>query len=269
MTTVGPQPSPALKAAHKASGAALLATEARARLHVHAELSRALRAKLPAFRAAADRHGAAVDLACKLEDAATLAVVLARRAARAESRKHFAAELVVAGGDVSLLGETADDALPTDAARAVVAGKSLSAAWLMATLTGLSAGGEDVDPAQVALTALDQLAPRLDTLAATEVADAFGDERSDASDAYAAEATRRWLPVPLKVWDAAHDRKLCVRCAALDGQVRPFGFAFDGGLVPGRVHPRCRCLEKVWLVPLVYVAGAAPLTLEEQEDAAA
>lgn len=55
------------------------------------------------------------------------------------------------------------------------------------------------------------------------------------------------LGLLVRRWDAKLDR-VCPRCARLDGTIALVGGSFESDLIPGRVHPHCRCTESV--IPL-------------------
>ena len=79
----------------------------------------------------------------------------------------------------------------------------------------------------------------------------YADARDEASDAAAKrhpDAT--WLPAVLKRWDATLDKRVCPRCRALDGTLRPIGVDFAGGRDPGHVHANCRCTSHLLFIPL-------------------
>lgn len=97
---------------------------------------------------------------------------------------------------------------------------------------------------------------RLEAIAATEVPDAFNDERIRIE-----KATRQrydgtdWFPYMTKQWDALLDA--CPKCKKLDGKSRVWGFEFAGGLEPGRAHRRCRCTSMYVFAPLYAGRSAA------------
>jgi hypothetical protein len=149
---------------------------------------------------------------------------LGRGAARNQSHRTLLAEV----GDTPLDLRRVD--APQDLVRSHAIAAGLAAAWL----TKVHAG-ESHRAAAKALRA------RLDTIAATETAQAFNAEREAETDAAALGAppgTRL-----LKVWDATLDRRVCPTCSTLDGTEVPWGHDFPGGAVPGSTHPNCRCVE--------------------------
>lgn len=83
---------------------------------------------------------------------------------------------------------------------------------------------------------------KLETAAATEVAEAFNHERDQAGRRLALErGVILW-----KVWDATldKDKRTCSRCERMHGRAVPASEDFDEGR-PGGVHPRCRCVELI------------------------
>lgn len=92
------------------------------------------------------------------------------------------------------------------------------------------------------------VAGKLDLIAATEVPSAFGDER-DRLETRIVRDNPTLAPLLFKTWNARLDA--CPRCHALDGQRRLWGFAFEGGQVPGDVHPRCACFTTYMPIPVV------------------
>jgi hypothetical protein len=89
-------------------------------------------------------------------------------------------------------------------------------------------------------TATEALEARLALDAATETADAFNDAYEHETHALTIKHAREshLYALPLKLWDATLDARLCRTCARLAGTVRPWGVDF-----PARMpaHPRCRC----------------------------
>jgi len=176
----------------------------------------------------------------------------------------------------------------TDTAHSYVAAQSLGAVW-----AGLAL--RSVDPVQAAkrgglAVGIRQALPLLDgrvrRTSATETAEAFNSERSDALIVVAKEmpelvgageegALAPWpagggpyrsapAPVPrrgrqvqrlVKVWSALLDRA-CPECRAMHGTAIEAGDTFDEGDPPR--HPFCRC---------IFVIIATSASLEELEDA--
>ena len=76
---------------------------------------------------------------------------------------------------------------------------------------------------------------KLDLIAASEVPQAFNDER----DRLAREYERRTGVRLYKMFDAAGDRRTCPRCESLNGTVVRVDEVFPEGDPP--IHGRCRC----------------------------
>ena len=83
--------------------------------------------------------------------------------------------------------------------------------------------------------AIGMLDRRLATIGVTENAGAFNQQRRDAMRIFAARLDT------YEIWDATLDKRTCDHCAGLDGIRALVGVGFPGGVVPGIVHPRCRC----------------------------
>jgi hypothetical protein len=82
-------------------------------------------------------------------------------------------------------------------------------------------------------------AHHVERIAATENAKAFNDERVRASSTF-----QLGTVVVTKLWDSTLDARTCPICESLDGQIVPVAADFTYGgraVVPGRVHPFCRC----------------------------
>lgn len=223
-----------------ASLAALLTVEAAARTRVAATVRRVGRQV-----GAGAAPETLVRGAHAVERGVAADVVLIRSAARARSASTLAAEMAAAR--IRPLPLPARKGVKVaDHAEATAAAKAFAAAWLAAAL---APAGDD-GPGEP-----DNLDARVDGLAASQTASAFGAEREDITRAYAREAHARGLVIPFKRWDATHDRRLCARCRALaESTPRPWGVDFPGGAVPGVVHPRCRCVSVTAALPLAWRA---------------
>lgn len=143
----------------------------------------------------------------------------------------------------------------TDHAAVESTAGSYAAAWQSATADALwtwAAAPEDGQgPADAAAAAEDAQDYRVRRIATTDTAQAYADARDEAGHAAARRhADAVWLPAILKRWDATLDRRVCPRCRALDGTLRPIGVDFAGGRDPGHVHPGCRCDSHLVFIPL-------------------
>ena len=237
-----PALSPALRRAHNASLQRMVAVEKAVRTTLGATARRAA-------QAGASSSGGRIERVMEggrlLEAGVGLVMVRARETARREGRATFLGELsaATAGGSDRWEAPAAPEGQgEQDEAAATVAAKAFAAGWLSEALANVArpdAEQADVLAEMIAATAAQGY--RLDAMAASDVAATYNAEREELGAAYAQDAGRLWLPIPLKYWDATLDTKLCARCAALHGTTRPLGFPFPGGLVPGAVHRNCRC----------------------------
>jgi hypothetical protein len=53
----------------------------------------------------------------------------------------------------------------------------------------------------------------------------------------------------MRRWDATLDKKLCARCGAHHGEIVPIGKPFSGGDEPANMHPHCRCIDTIIVLP--------------------
>jgi hypothetical protein len=103
----------------------------------------------------------------------------------------------------------------------------------------------------------EQLAQRLEVIAATESAEAFDQQRQDDLDAYGrqpayqTETQREFAAIPFKWWNAVLDKRTCRTCSVGHGKIVLLGQPFPEGR-PGGVHPNCRCVADVVLLPAWY-----------------
>ena len=233
--------------ARRASLVALLAVERAARLRLSATMRQVSERAAREVAGGADPHASLVGASHLLEQLLERDLGLVRTAARREAVRSFQVESVAAGLPSLTLRLRDDRAF--DRSRASAAAKAFAARWLALGVAHLGVDG--AEPLRAPSVAQEGSQARLEVVARTEPAQAWGDERDGLSDDYAEESRRRGLVVPLKVWDATLDRKTCRVCEGLDGTVRPFGVDFPGGLVPGSVHPSDRCVEGILPLPLV------------------
>lgn len=228
--------------ASDASLAALLTVEAAARTRLAATVRRVGRQV-----GAGAEPEVLVRGAHAIERGIAADVALIRKAARARSAATLAAEMTAAR--IRPLDLPARRGVEVaDHAEATAAAKAFAAAWLAAALAPGEGDGQG-EP--------DNLDARVEGLATSQTAGAFGAEREDITRAHAREAHARGIVIPFKRWDATHDRRLCARCADLARSTpRPWGVDFPGGAVPGLVHPRCRCVSVTAVLPLAWRAEA-------------
>lgn len=191
--------------------------------------------------ARANTGASVVQAADQIESGIIADLTRVRAATRRVSREKFAVEIHAATGQPLM----ADDSTAGDHASAVQAAKAHSAAWLAMAI-------DNLDSDDAAGAASKATSGRIETMAMSEVATQFSVERSRLGAEHARYAKRSALPVPLKIWWADRSSKnICRVCRRLDGAIRPFGVGFTADLIPGRVHPRCRCFESVTVVGFV------------------
>jgi hypothetical protein len=233
--------------ARRASLRSLLAVERAARLRFSASVREVAERAARAVASGANPHAALVGASHLLEQLLGRDLLLVRTAARRGAAASFRVEALAAGLPSLTLRLRDDGAL--DRSRASAAAKAFAALWLARGVALL--GSDDPEPVRAPSAALEASQARLEVVARTEPAQAWGDERDGLSDDYAEEGRgHSGFVVPLKVWDATLDRGTCRTCAALDGTVRPFGVDFPGGEVPGDVHLNCRCVEGILPLPV-------------------
>jgi len=141
-----------------------------------------------------------------------------------------------------------------DTRRAVVVGQSFARRWEARAAIRLANGA---DPASAAVDGLEDEAWRLEMIAATEAAEAFDAQRQDELDAYSeqiayqTETRREAAVVPFRWWNAVLDKRTCRTCSVAHGKIVLLGLDFPEGR-PGGVHPNCRCVDDIVLLPAWY-----------------
>jgi hypothetical protein len=195
-------------------------------------------------------HEALSRTAERLEAALALHIARSRANVRGLSYRTLRADLGLAPPtlvpvDVTLQGLTNDDV-----SRAMVVAKRHARIWHAKARASAQRVRKDK-----AAEAAEATQPRLMTIAATENAQAWSEEREAGLAQVAAVQTReRQREVGLvlvKTWDAALDKRTCRVCAGMDGMMRPVGMSFRG-LSPGGVHPNCRCYSTVYPMPVTW-----------------
>lgn len=185
-----------------------------------------------------------------LRYAVTAIVLQGRGEARQAARGRLHAELAEVSRELRVdLGQPPANEAVEDAGLAQSAAESYVAGW-RAALTVAVMRWQDGSPQKALRTAHDTQAHRLDRIAATEVPQAYS-AAHDEGAGWVAERHKdaRWLPLIVKRWDAKLDRA-CSVCSGMDGRLAPLGMSFKGGLVPAFVHPRCRCLSSILVLPV-------------------
>jgi len=215
--------------AAKVTAATIVLLELRARRRLRARLRRVV----DEFQDEPDEsradEAAAILLALLAEEIAAI-----RKSAWAEGAAVGAAQLS------RLTGQRVEPAEPSDDIEAQ-RGNTLAERFSHAYAKRVRERGSYKDAARA-------LRSRLDTIAATETVTALmASKHKTAMSAY-----RDSPVVMLERWNAILDKAVCDVCKAMDGKTVQMGHAFEGGLRPGWVHPRCRCFS-------TYEAKALPV----------
>lgn len=225
-----PPASPAVRKAHEDTARTLLAVEALA-LQV-------LRGSLP------PTAGDPVSLAYATTAALVPVILTIRRAARNKGLERFYAELEAGGARISV------PSLPPDPLADQLAAERAARFYSDGLLRQAQEWLAEHDAAQ-ADPVLRADAAKIESIAATEVSNAFNEERTRAEKAIVEQAKQEtWFPMLVKEWDATLDKRTCKLCASLDGKRRMWGQDFAGGREPGRVHPNCRCIARFYVIPI-------------------
>jgi uncharacterized protein with gpF-like domain len=238
---------------HRQGSLALLQSEAR--------LGQAL-----AAGGAAAVQGGTVPERRRLLEVATTGIVLAGRQRSREAAVETLQPQIALAAEVNpalpALLEVTAEGYDYDRVRAAAVALSLADRWGR-KLEDFVADGLPVGPA--AELAFEQLArdpdpdkvSRLEIIAATEAAEAFDQQREDDLDAYGrsvayqAETRREFAAVPFKWWNAVLDKRTCRTCSVAHGKIVLLGQPFPEGR-PGGVHPSCRCVADIVLLPAWY-----------------
>jgi SPP1 gp7 family putative phage head morphogenesis protein len=224
-----------------------LAQEAIARLlqatFVTADPARARRMAMLASGAVGD----------ELRTAIAAAIVAGRAQARRAAASRLAAELSQVARELRTTMEPppANDNGAEDQAAAQGAAEGYVSAWRAGMVAAIIRWDGERSLAQALRKATDQQRHRLERIAATEVSRAYAAEH-DEGIGWVAERHKdaRWLPLVAKRWDATLDRKACPICRDMDGRLALPGMRWKGGLIPGTVHPHCRCMPSLIVLPL-------------------
>lgn len=130
---------------------------------------------------------------------------------------------------------------PSDDSDARTAAEALVLAWLLLSSKKADQG---VAPAKIAQESTRDFMYRVDRTVTTETARAFSDtQESHAKQLAASTAGKPSGQLLFKRWDAILDRSTCAVCSNLDNQVVSLSEPFRGDLLPGYVHPNCRCIS--------------------------
>lgn len=179
----------------------------------------------------------------------------ARGAARQTSTERLRAEWDAALADASRLGFAVDGGpvpakMPADADR--LASERTARLYTDSLLKDLERAVDNEERVTMAELASRQ-ERAVETAAAWEVASAFNDQRLRNEKVTRQQYEgRNWLPVMVATWDARLDVRTCPRCRKLDGETRPLGLDFEGGVAPGKIHAKCRCVRGL-IASLIYI----------------
>lgn len=156
----------------------------------------------------------------------------ARMDARYAARIRAEDELDISTIDVEAFTEE-------DRTRSKLIAMALASAIGLAALILLKQG--NTEPMRRAVALEDY---RLRRIAATEIPNAYSRAH------YEIDPGEGWA----RRWDATLDLKVCPICFRMHGEVVGLGEEFTDGLVPGDVHPNCRCYPS--FVPLALLKAA-------------
>jgi hypothetical protein len=228
---------------HRQAQAAMLSVEAASRRAMAATVADV--AKRNAGRAG-DLPGASGALRARLAPI----LLETRRAARVAASRALAKELAVSakvaadyGVALPVTAEVASFIKGDDSEQATNLAADYADAFIAKAHEGRATGVTLSDVVRA-------LTYRVDRLAATETSQAFNGQRATVERAYRDRyAGTQWFPAMVKVWDATLDRHVCRVCAGKAGQVRPWGFSWNG-LEPGQPHVNCRCTGMMLFAPI-------------------
>lgn len=240
--------APAVAKAHKDTAQAMLDVE-RVGLHV-----------LKGAVAKVGR-GDPIVVARQSHDVVAATLVDIRRAARTQGAIRFGAEVEAAGASIPI----PDLPTPTDADR--LAAERSARGYSDALVKQAQEWFAEHDRAQ-ADPVLQADAAYLESMVATDVSEAFNDERVRIERYMAKESEdSSWWPFLTKTWccdlETAHRARRmgkktrsgravsgpCDRCLALNKKTIGWGSDWPGGVEPGAVHRYCRCFVKYSAIP--------------------
>ena len=182
-----------------------------------------------------------------LEDEMTDALEEIRADAREGARDQLHEELLLLGVTLVLLNRNRKDKLA-----AATTAKSFSAAWAQVSSLAILISETESEFIGRVSKAIDSLDGRVQRIATTEVSQAWNDEHLDAVSRLG--PTLEEDSKAVNRWDATLDAKTCSICASHDGEYAPVGESFSGGDLPGFVHPNCRCLSTLVVLPTAKAA---------------
>ena len=222
--------------AQLASAQALLTAEARTLTAARASLRQAR------------QRGTMTATVREVVDAVHPVLVQARAYSRREGAKALTGELLPVRKHMAKAGFTLAS-LPTVTAPVAQDIRDIDAALGRYQDSLLSAAERAEDPDLRRLLASADRS--LDTEVTSLVAAGFNDQRERVLREAAREnAEQEWLPAVLKLWDPTLDRRTCPACRDMEDDIVPIALDFRRGLVPGKVHQRCRCISVIVFAPL-------------------
>lgn len=164
-------------------------------------------------------------------------ILQSRRAARVAGAQRLMREAKVFDLALRLPGRAAMAAtVAHDQLRAGRASQWLASRLQRRTVAESAGGVVDFDAA--VRGAARKLESDFTAVASTENSTAFNAERRMVASTAEVQM--------LRVWDAELDKLTCEICFGLDGTIVGMGESFPGGVSPGGVHPRCRCVDLIF-----------------------
>jgi hypothetical protein len=157
------------------------------------------------------------------------------------SARHESARLAYAS--LLIQGEVTDEDEPGEPdevasrKRAEATAQSLSSAWLLVALLLMARGKTDF---RKGLLSAQEY--RLRRVATTETFQSYNEAYDEVATSLAGTIDYQ------KRWNAKLDLKTCDECSDHHGETVDLEEEFDGGDVPGAIHPNCRCV--IELVPI-------------------
>jgi hypothetical protein len=183
-------------------------------------------------------------------------ILAGRQATRAVAIGRLTRELAVAGVAGAALANFGNGQVRAadDGAYAQSSADALAVAWRGLALVAVSKAARlELNPTAAVRQTAKLMVPRIARTAATENAQAYNDEhRAALVDAVEYDRAYRggafWDEVQAGVvrqWSALLDARVCRVCDGLDGTTAEVGEYFEGGVEPGFVHIKCRCIDVI------------------------
>ena len=253
------------KSVHRRSLATLISLETEAVVELRSEVRRSIAdvsdelAQVGNDRARTDGMRIVRNAASALQHTFAATLYRIKTKARVAALEQLDQELATLREDLALEGheyEVVDPELSThmeeDHAEAELAAASFRAAWTQAIVSIILS--HDVTDVSVAILAVPKLMDkRLRRIAATEVSRSYNRELSLGHEGLGSKNKETvWAPLVWKFWDATLDAKICAICRKHHGERVLVGMPFSDGDEPGDVHPNCRCISSIIVVPIPY-----------------